>query len=85
VDLNDPELNLTGYNLDSVTYTTVDVDDGDTIEDPTQTQGYCYEGTAVQPTSQTFGATDYNADWGMAGRCPYNCTITGASTTITYD
>jgi hypothetical protein len=83
VNVVDPEPG--GSNLDHVTDVTTDVDDGDTIEDPTETQGYCYEGTAVQPTSQSFGDTDYNADWGMAGRCPYNCGIDGASVTITYD
>lgn len=83
VNLNDP--GALGYNLDNVRYTTVNVDDGTTVEDPSRTYGDCYLGTAVQPTSQAFGATDYNADWGTAGRCPYNCTITGASTTITYD
>ena len=34
-------------NLDHVTYTTTSVDDGDTVEDPTETQGNCYLGTAV--------------------------------------
>jgi hypothetical protein len=74
-----------GNNLATVAYVTTAVDDGDTIEDPTQTQGYCYEGTSVQPTSQSFGTTDSNQDWGTAGRCPYNCDITGASVTLTYD
>jgi hypothetical protein len=74
-----------GLYLDHVSYATTAVDDGYTVEDPTETQGDCYLGTAVQPTSQSFGASEYHADWGAAGKCPFNCTITGASMTITYD
>ena len=83
VDLNDPIAGA-NPNLDHVTYTTSSVDDGYTVEDPTRTQGDCYLGTAVQPTSQSFAATDYQADWGT-GRCGYSCDSGGTSVTLTYD
>jgi hypothetical protein len=72
-------------NLDHVTYTTIDVDDGYTVEDPTETYGDCYTDSAVQPTSQTFGATDYQYDWGYGLRCPYNCDTPGTTVTLYYD
>jgi hypothetical protein len=84
VDIRDPET-ATGsaYNLDNVYYVTTSVDGGYTVEDPTGTQPPCYLGTAVSPTSQSFNATDYNAYWG-SGRCPFSCTVSGASVTLYY-
>lgn len=68
-----------------MTYTTTSIDDGDTIEDPTETQGNCYTDASVSPTSQTFGATDYQWDWGSGPRCPYNCFTPGTTVTLLYD
>jgi len=84
VELNDPIRVGLGpwHNLRSVVYTTTSIDDGYTIEDPTETQGDCYTDASVSPTSQTFGATDALAYW---SRCNHNCSVSGVSTTILYD
>ena len=77
--------------LDRVVYTTTSVDDGYTIEDPTETQGNCYTDASVSPTTQTFGATDYQYDWGSGPRCRTTatrlarrsrCTTTDAAPTL---
>ena len=81
VDVTDPYL---GLNLDKVTYVTTSIDDGYTIEDPTQTEGYCYLDASVSPTSQAQGATDEPPTWD-SNRCPYTCFTGGASVTIYYD
>lgn len=72
------------HNLKQVVYTTTSVDDGYTIEDPSEVQGNCYLNDAVSPTSQTFSATDGPPYWD-SNRCPYNCYTAGASVTIEYD
>ena len=81
VDITDP--NAIGYNLRTVQYTTTSVDDGYTIEDPTETYGDCYTDTSVSPTSQSNTANDTppGGYWG-AGRCGFSCSVTGGSITL---
>jgi hypothetical protein len=61
--------------LYSVSYTTTAVDDGDDVF-----LGNCTEVAAVSPTSQTWQATDFGTF-----ECSFNCSVTGASMTITYN
>jgi hypothetical protein len=70
--------------LRRVDYTTTAVDDGDLVLDPTRTQGDCYLGSSVSPTTQSVSAYDAPLEW-YWGRCGYNCTIAGASVTIYYE
>ncbi len=83
VNINDPKAG-SAYNLSHVNYATTSVDDGYTVEDPTQTQGPCYLGTAVSPTSQSFHASDSEAYWD-SDRCPFDCTVDGGSVTLYYE
>jgi hypothetical protein len=83
VDLTDPYPG-TGDNLSLVAYTTTSVDDGSLVMDPTETQGDCYLGASVSPTSQTFTGTDSTPYWGI-NRCPFGCGTPGASVTLLYD
>ena len=71
-------------NLTSVGYQTTSVDNGYLVLDPTETQGDCYLGASVSPTSQTFSASDATPYW-SSNRCTYGCGTPGASITLLYD
>jgi hypothetical protein len=66
-----------------VTYATTSVDNGRLVMDPTQSQGNCYLGSVVTPTTQTFTAIDELPYWD-SNRCPYNCNTGGTSVTLYY-
>jgi hypothetical protein len=90
VDITDPvAVGLTNYNLRTVQYTTTSVDDGYTIEDPTETYGDCYEDASVSPTSQSNTAYDIGpgppaGSWTTV-RCGYSCDVVGGTITLNFD
>jgi hypothetical protein len=78
VAINDPL--AAGFNLRQVVYTTTSVDDGYELDTDT-----CELGSSVSPTTQSFSQTDTGVFTLVGGRCPYGCSVTGASVTIIYE
>jgi hypothetical protein len=67
------------HHLRQVTYTTTSIDDGYEL-DPEQ----CTLGSSLSPDSQTVSKTDTGPFTWISGRCPYGCSVSGATVTIPY-
>jgi hypothetical protein len=75
VDINDPELTTgTSANLRQVVFTATTVPNGTDFDSST-----CTTGSARTPTASSFAGTDSGPF-----ECPFSCSATGATVTLTY-